>query len=339
MISNLLITDISEIGEIIYNSTMMNYFTNKIIPINVSSDIPLHKFWVHLDKCKLLSKCENKIYVILPTKSNSIKIINSIEEKISQKLKNDISDLLDIQFSINTTSIPAMLLDVDFQTTAFENDDKKINISNIGSNSDINLIVELDYLMVTPDKIFYNWRVVQVRKASFININESMFSKIHDKPNSNNNSQLYGYIPSPSFLPSVPAFVSPPSVPALSPPSIPALMPPPPLPPGIPNQGQNTHQIKRFAPSISDLSNALGKLKKPLDIKKTNDQNQLLQIIAPVLKHIEIKEPQNITKILKNEFISSIKNDIEKFNNIKKFMNDSLSRKMKLLQELGNSQC
>ena len=319
-ISNLLITDISEIGDITYNISTLSYFINKVIPINISSDIPLHKFWVYIDKCKLLTKNDNKISAVLSVKSDSIKIINSIEQKISEKIKNEISELLTIKFSIDSTFVPTMLLEMNYQTIAFDNDDTKININDIKIQSDLNLIIELNYLIVTPNKIFPSWRIVQIRKTNFINVNESIFNRITKKVNT-----LDKQVPIPP----------PPPLPPLPPP-LPSL--PPPLPPSTTHQSIHQSQMKKFIPSVSDLSNALGNLKKISNVPKINELESSSSTHIPILKHVKTKEPKCITEILREEFVDAIKDDIHKFNEIKKNMNNAFFKKVRQLQELRDTE-
>jgi hypothetical protein len=95
--------------------------------------------------------------------------------------------------------------------------------------------------------------------------------------------------------------------------------------------------MKKFIPSVSDLSDALGNLKKISNVSKINEIKPSSPVYIPILKHVKTKEPKGMPEILREEFIYVIKDDIRKFNDIKKNMNNSFLKKMRQLQELGDT--
>lgn len=274
--NDLIINDVSLINIIKYNIKKSNYFTNIIIPINTSSKIPLHKYWILIDKCKIVGMDNNIILTALSLNSSCIKLINEIENKTTKKLSDDFCMEIILVSKLNDDGnfIPIFELLIDENTVMFNNNNK----CQLGE--EYSIIAELTYSIMTHEKITFIWRVVQMKKIVSINITESLFDKLE------NDSKPIIRIPPP---------------------------PPPPLYPKVnfseincqeKIEKQQPPSTSGFVPSIADLSKALNKLKKiesppQENIKKPGD----IVIEVPQLKHVEIKET-NFINTLKQEHIN-----------------------------------
>lgn len=306
-INDLIISDVSQIKEIKYDIEERGYFMKKIIPINNESTIPMHKFWIFIDKCKLINKDDKKITIVMSSKSGAIEIINSIEKKIETQLKDMFCNSR-IILSITNNFVPTISLNIDDDSVMFDNDDEILCVDEIKEKSDLIVITELDSLSLMGDKIFAYWKVIQLKETLFVNTTEPIFSKIQYK----NKNQLSHVLPS-VFVPQPP--------------------PPPPIMGSIPVTTQNSEKRCSFVPSIKDLSKALENLKKSERTVSSNTVDNIPKI-QPILKHVETKEPKNILLILEEEhhekIINKIEFDIKAFNNFIFLFRKNLMDKIKL---------
>lgn len=170
--------------DIRYEIENINFFNNKIVPYNSKSKIPLHKFWVYIDKCKIVKKvsyCDhNSVIAGLSLSSESIVNIKSIEKSINKKLIEDeitrfilISKLFD-----SGSGVPTLEFVIDSDTKLFCENDKKIqNIETLSQNTELSVLCELDYFLLTNNCLKTSWKAIQLKKIQSINLLESLFPK------------------------------------------------------------------------------------------------------------------------------------------------------------------
>ena len=299
----LIITGTVSIENIRYEVDNANYFSNKIVPYNASSNIPLHKFWVYIDKSKVTKNVivNNLTYltVALSLKTECIKYIKLIEKQFNKKIEDDkiselkvISRLRDIG-----TSVPVFELVIDLETVMFDKNGKMFNIpSDVKIGTELKIICELDHFMCGTNKLESIWRIVQLQKMESIDLTVPLFG---------------------NFSKSIPTPIT-----------IAAIQPIKHVTTDVDNHSHN-HVSKAKAPiadvpigppkktaftlpSAKDLQNAISGLKKVADTKSTDTDtdinNNVINVSSdgnstkeiPQLKHVETREV-NVYQMLKNE--------------------------------------
>lgn len=168
-----------------YEIENVNYFGNKIIPYNVQSKIPMHKFWVYIDKSRVTKNtCKNGfkyLTIALSINNDGIQFVKQIEKKINEKIQNDresshvcfskLNDDVDI-------GIPTFELCIDKNTIMFNIDDVIFENSwNIQIGNELSLICELDNIYQSNNCLKSNWRIVQLKKIQSVNLKTSLFPK------------------------------------------------------------------------------------------------------------------------------------------------------------------
>lgn len=181
------IYDTIDISDVRYEIENINYFNNKIIPYNAKSKIPMHKFWIYIDKCKMIknyTKNENSYFLIaLAPSSDTIKNIKSTEKIINNKLiEDEITRFILISKLIDTGSnIPTLELLVDNSTNLFDKNDKKIEMKNLENNTELSLLIELDYFLLSNNYLKTYWKAVQMKIIQTINLLDSLFPTTNEK--------------------------------------------------------------------------------------------------------------------------------------------------------------
>jgi hypothetical protein len=302
-IDDLIIFNTIDSEQIRYDCTDYNYFSKIIYTYNGKSHIPLHKFWVLIDKCKLLKiNLENNVHnisIALSLKTECIKKIQMIEKQVNTKLHNDKITNLEINSKINDDGkfVPTFDLFVDTNTIIFDsNEERIVHINNILIGSELTIICELSHLLLNSDSLTSHWKVVQLKKIESFDITKPLFIKLADmsKP-----QELHIFEKQAMQQQTV-------NIPVIH--KMPA------------NNIVPTTEPKKvsFAPSMIDLSQAISGLKKtvvsdqPPDLvdqskKQDNkscfvdEEKPIMMAPRPMLKHVVTKEPLSITEMLKKQ--------------------------------------
>lgn len=324
---NLIIFDPTKLNIIKYDVTH-KYFMDVLIPYNTLSEIPLHKIWIQIDKSKILHVIDNNIILGLTISNTSINTIKIIENKMLETINKNYnidgklnSNLIEFKTS---NKIPTFQILTDSNTLLFNNNDEqiiteKLLINDLHVGNEINVITELSNINVNISSRIINifWKAVQIKKIDMININKSLFAKPKYVPPPMQNTQMYNS----NLPPHLPQHIH--TEPIL-------------------NKQHSEHSelsmsqsqprenpvIKpKFMPSLSDLTNALKKL-KPVESGQTAPQQQTTaQIEIPKnvqLKHVVTKEPINFVDIMKQEHKENqnimMINDMQKIMKINKYI-------------------
>ena len=320
-----IITDISEINEIKYDSSSINYFVDKIIVINASADIPLHKFWIYIDKCKITKFFGDMITIVFSSKTKSVNIINFLETKIITKFSKISFD--ESMLSINQNdNVPSMTINLNTDTKFFDDKDESIFYNDLNENDTISAIIELEHLMMTPLKILSRWTAIQIQKLCIFDKNISLFKQIKEK--NKHQPQLYVQNTIQNTIPPPITFVPPVKFEKL------------------PEKTFVDAKIGTFVPSVSDLSKALGKLKKINQSNEGDDSSQQssdkqindkpdipkLNINNIQLKHVVTKEPKSLKELYNDE----IQIDCQNLMNIQSKLNIVLQNKNNIIKNFMN---
>jgi hypothetical protein len=180
---DIIVYDDIEIDDIRYEIDKINVFSKKIKPYNAKSNIALHKFWIHIEKCKIIEEHETNdiksIVIALPINSNCISIIKNIEKVINDKLIEDkitkfslISKLID-----SDIGIPKFEIIFDENTIIFNENDKELK-NSLDLDDEISVVCELDFLLLSNNNLKTNWKTIQIKKIQSINLSSSLFLKL-----------------------------------------------------------------------------------------------------------------------------------------------------------------
>lgn len=287
-----------------YEIDNINYFNNKIIPYNAKSKIPLHKFWVYIDKCKIIKKnVQNdfsSIIIALSLSCEGIKNIRTTEKVINKKLiEEEITRFILIsKLTDHGSGIPTFELVIDDKTVLFDENDKKIqDIKTINCYDEMSALCELDYFLLTNNYLKTSWKAVQLKKIQSINLSTSLFPKYNETINIVN---PVNNISAPQFAQQISQQIKNHQLSqSVQPTQLTESMRQ--IRPAQPAPAQQKKAIF-VIPSPADLANALSGLKKVkphgIDIPKKKNENEYLE--GPQLKHVETKE-SNIYQMLKDE--------------------------------------
>ncbi len=304
MTSNL-ITDISTSKYNIYYDKPKNfaysYYT--ITAYNADIDEPLHKFWFHIPKAKVIEKSNS--HVILALSNNDVntklvKYIAELENILLQHTKNILSN--DIQkiknsFVLSDNFPPIIKLDNQNNFIAFDCNDNEIDNKKIKNGSLVSVIIELNNIMASTDEAWLTWNILQIKEMDNIDIKKSLFKGDILTPRQTVTNS--GTIPPPPPI-SMPVNIPPKITPLKINKIDPINTPRPPI------------TTSRFSISSDDILSQLTKLKKVT--KEEKIITEIVPVIEPIdLKKVETKEPRKIDEWYANsketELYSSIMND------------------------------
>jgi hypothetical protein len=287
--NDLVINDITKITKIKYKEHTDNVFFTRITPYNTQSTIPLHKYWIHIDKCKLINISKTQMTIGINNTEKCIEIIKELELKLHNIINEDFGYNVQLYSKLidNDNSIPIMNISYDINTKFFDANDMEtqcIDSNNIGN--EFTVIIELDVLNLFTDKTVMIWKVVQVKKTEMLNMTKSLFSML-----------------SPPV--SRPSYVQQPSISYQHETVI------EPFKNTLKVIAKPTTMKAAFMPSMSDLKGALKSLKpvantdsKDVPVSPLND---VLSNNIPQLKHVETREPVQFVDILKKEHLEKEK--------------------------------
>jgi len=342
-IDDLIITNNINADQIRYNCEDYNYFSKIIHIYNCKSHVPLHKFWVLIDKCKLIkNKFENNsntITVALSLKTECIKHIKMVEKQIGIVLNDDKITSLEIISKIcdGGKFVPTFELSVDNTTIIFDsNDERIVHINNIIIGSELTMICELSYVLLNSNSFTSHWKAIQLKKIESFDLTKPLFVKLcetkqHEKIthvqtqyiNTNTNETIQHNQPTiKPVLNDIPKKTS-------------------------------------FAPSVSDLFGAISGLKKTshvatppsqapimsldkpsvnISIVKNEECQPITAPPMPKLRHVVTKEPMGVAEMLKQQrdFEESLKlvkqivplrgkaliNDYKRLKRVKRFLKE-----------------
>lgn len=308
MSNNIIVHDVTKITEVKFEQIKYdNYFIKKYIPINKYSDIPLHKFWLLAEKCKVIDVGSSYVNFVFSSKSkyllDKLEIENKIRLHFKKKLHTE-NDLLTHQ-----------KINYDKSTVLFNSNDIEDKYEILSGN-EFDIIAELDYIELCANHINFIWRMVQMKKISIINLKMSLFAK-----QSNNVVQRPIFQNTEDF--GVPKYDQSRSLP---PPQHTSQMQSQRNIPVAPPTIQNQPKSFAFTPDL--LQNALLKLKKP---KLEEDEVKMPppikgeHIVETIknLKHVETQEV-SIIEIYREEYKEQRKNEYKKIVKLNEQMNKIL---------------
>jgi len=331
--NNIIVNDVSKITDIKFELVEYdNYFVKKYCPINKNSDIPLHKFWLIAEKCKVTNITNNKtgtgeITVVFSNKSKYLNDKLELENKIRSHFKK--------KTHCDTDIITTNKFIYDNSTVFFNsNDIEEKYVIQLGDEFD--MIVELAFSELYTKHINFIWKVVQLKKIKLIDLKISLFTKYAINQQSENKALIHQEN-KPHFVPHVNDLHAKKEEMQK-----------------INNITQYQPQIKllpqirpvsiAFTPAL--LQGALSKLKKPKsnsdEINHIPIENDNIVTQLGNLKHVETKVT-NIIDVFKKEQYEKIKNNYEilqkiiiDMKNIFDIMNNDILIGLQLLKKMDN---
>lgn len=278
-----------KVDKICYGTDIaINCFSKKIYIYNNHSVNPLQKYWLHIDRCKII-KNNNSTIVIALSWSDLTKKLSEFMTTLSDKIKEciKVNNLISGDFimfnkyEMCDTYAPIFELVITQETIIFD----KNNISNneiLKNIIDCAIFVELDYIQILNNCIMPIWRVLQIKELVVIDTKLSFFDMLNQ--------------PQPTYVPK--RYTDPPI--RQSEPEI--------IHPKIEKPVVSTAEpIKKpsFILNVSDLTNMIKKLKKPDEPKdnETDVKPDLSELGTQItqLKKVIVKEPKTMVDILKEE--------------------------------------
>lgn len=264
-------------------------FSKKVMVYNGKCSRPLHKFWVLIEGCRTIDIDNNRILVGLTSRSPTIDRIEDLENKIFERIKNDInikSNKLTLYNSIKRDDkfVPTIQLIITDSSRFFDHKDERLEY--IRADKDFQCIVELDYLMETNNTLALYWRIVQTKELDPIDTNVSLFTR--------------------KQAPSVPVrqVYSPPSHDTSNDPPVPRT--PVSAPTTLPQKSNAPMRLFITPDEIMKARERLGK-KKKVGPEVPQKKVEIKEI--PKLRKVETKEPMSASELymIEREIIQSEK--------------------------------
>jgi len=278
-----------KVDKICYGTDIaINCFSKKIYIYNNHSVNPLQKYWLHIDRCKII-KNNNGTIVIALSWSESTKRLSEFMTTLSDKIKECVKGnnlitgdfIMFNKYEMCDTYAPIFELAITQETIIFDKNNV-LNNAILKNITDCAIFVELDYVQILNNCIMPIWRVLQIKEFVVIDTKLSFFDMLNQ--------------PQPIYVPK--KYTEPPvrqSEPEIMHQKIekPVM--------------STTEPIKKppFVLKVSDLTNMIKKLKKPDESKdnEPDDKPDLSELGTQItqLKKVIVKEPKTMVDILKEE--------------------------------------
>lgn len=325
--NNIIVHDVTKIIDMKFEMIEYdNYFVKKYYPVNKHSDIPLHKFWLIAEKCKVVNVFGNQyvnngeVTVVFANKSKYLNDKLDIENKIrlyfKKKLHTDSEFVTTYKFLYD-------------KSTVFFNSNDEEEKYNICIGNEFDLVVELNYIEMCAKHINFIWKIVQMKKIKMIDLKISLFTKHVQQPLQYEPLSQFksSFVPSITDLQSIKNSEKQTqhvveSIPVQSKPiqSKPIAFT---FTPGLLQNAlsklktpkvvldEELDQSNAFTPGL--LQNALLKLKKPKVISEDEFvhipiENEQVVTQLSNLKHVETRETR-VIDIFRREYIDKMKTD------------------------------
>ena len=178
----------TDITSILYNiDKSVNMFTKRIDIYNPEADETLQKFWIYIEKAKLLKKNKKRIRVAVFNKDKDlVTFMKCLDKKINETVKITNSHINEhgVSLELSESFPPVLELDIDQHSFVFDNDNNKIDFYNIPNGSSISMYIELEGVYLDNTSDFKNWKVLQMKENIIIDLGISLF----DNPGLNGNN-------------------------------------------------------------------------------------------------------------------------------------------------------
>jgi len=163
----------------------LNIFSKRIVFYNPEVDEPLHKFWYYLPKVKIINMNKNIIRIVFSNKDLIINSINSLDEKTADIMQTVFGDDQNISpsITIRPNYPPTFDLICDTRTKIFDSSNKQIDASELDNGINLMMYIEFDSVVITSNKFFRKWRVVQMKcLKNIIDTTENLFEQKLQQP-------------------------------------------------------------------------------------------------------------------------------------------------------------
>jgi hypothetical protein len=320
MSNNLLLSN--NVEPIIYEiqTLFRPQFAKTIIIYNSLVDIPLHKIWIHINRCKIcnVNGLELKIALSNQDKKN-VELIENLENKILEKLRVDISDNLyfKTELDLKDSFAPTLGITFDMDTVFFKYDGNESDQkTTIIKGRDVSIILELCHLNFSRNTLVPQWKALQIKQHEPINFSKFITDITQVQ------TPIYTNITIPN-IPSVPTIPKVPSIPSIPLSHTQINLSNKPIPNNTSNQNSTDYQ-PRLVITQDELLNVLGKLKKCNNNAMTINTNEINNSNKIILNKVITKEPMTIKEIYDNNIINDT-NEINEYminiNKMKKYLN------------------
>lgn len=308
--------------NILYDESdnLYGYSYNTFNIYNGAVDHPLHKFWFHIPKAKILDIQNKAITIVMP--NNNMKIVNFINNfenyvyEYTKKNRTRSISRYKKSFTIKNNFPPTIILSLSNSSAIFDHNDNDINLELINRNNLISIYFELHSVIVSSDDLFFKWHILQLKEIDTIDIKKSFFKK-----------------------PAVTTHIPPP------PPNMPATIPSSTITPTFKYEpkskpietSNNNMDSGRVHITQSDILSQLGKLKK-VSISNEKNSQKVNDVKFDVnLKKTDFVEKSNIDTNYINHIepniVSNVRNHktmnsqvIDEFNRLYKISLSKLSK-------------
>jgi len=311
----------------------INCFSKKIYIYNNHSINPLQKYWLHIERCKIIKNNNGTTVVALSWSDSTRKLsefMTSLSEKIKEcvKTSNLITDDIIIfnKYETCDTYAPTFELLITPETIVF-NKDNAIDQTILKTITDCAIFVELDYVQILNNCIMPIWRILQIKELVVIDTKLSFFDMLNQPPPINIPKRYVEPVARHQELEISHTKLEKPTVSTAEPPKKAA-----------------------FVLNVSDLTNMIKKLKKPDEPKETNtlDKPDLSELGTQItqLKKVIVKEPRTMVDILKeehqehqqiNNIVKAIRQNKKNNDNSKKHNKKKLKHQNKKIEEWSHS--
>jgi hypothetical protein len=250
-----------EVKNILYESkSSNNLFGKKIIIYNPEACEPLQKFWIHIEKAKLVNKSMSMVQIAIFNKDTDfVTFMQSLDSKIDTIIEESYSHVtVEPSIKLDDNFPPVMEIVIDHSSVIFNSDDDMVSIQDIPKESNVSLYIELDTVNISNRTCHKRWRLLQMKKNILIDMKKSFFTKpdpIASAPLAPPQDYQMQAHPLANIFNSAPDN-------RLRPPI------PPPQPKRV-ESPQKAPVVGRMIPTVADLMNIKSRLKK---VEKKNDK-------------------------------------------------------------------
>jgi len=308
---NLLVSDTNINISYKITDNQSSYFnkTKKIITYNSNSDIPLQKIWIGIKLCRVIEVNTNNIIIAFSSNDKTIDLILGIENIISDRLKKDTQQTLEYKTKLllSDTFFPTIEIGYDSQTVCVEQNGCVNNKITSIKDKNVSMILELDYVQLSTNKLFFNWKIIQSKEYELLNLNKFILDTETPLP-----IQQNIVLPINNKI-------------DLNPKSIPPAPPAPPIKIVSQSDSKNPIVSVRMVPTKDQLLGALNNLKKSVSEPPPNtdkippkpiENNLQIQNQISLLNKVETKEPMTVGEIYKaNNFnMTNVMNELKNIN-------------------------
>ena len=258
----------------------------------------MHKFWLFIEKGKLVRESNNYVYITISnTDTKLVHFFKSLDNAIDSIVKRLYPNTSSFKKSIqNKKNSPTIIkLNLDDSSVIFNDNNDKIDIKHV-TNNNISVYIELQNVVIANNTCYKKWKILQMKQRKVIDLSKSLFGVIN-----NTTSNTDNYIREPIINPhNNSQLVNNSNITTRK----------------IETNNKNTQQSFRQSFSMNDLLKAKSKLRKTTINDNNKKEERTIKITNPManLKKVKTKSI-NIVEQMKEDFktLNNMKNKLDKY--------------------------